>query len=214
MNNKNELLLLLAVTLIVCLSACVGRKKDAAYYMEMVDSIRKAETVEDMQQKAGIYTNPTEAWFDTLSMHTLPIKSAGSELWEIGHFTDVPMSFNELFNYPVSSKLKALALPSAYHHPVVMIAEMVDSITPRLFLFTIDKKYQPIDKLCVYEQTTCKQGDDYGMAAPEYYITSQYEITLIMYYQSHHKEKEPELMNSRRYVINRDGQFEEVIIEL
>ena len=31
------------LVLLVCFSACGGRKRDAAYYMNMVDSIRKAE---------------------------------------------------------------------------------------------------------------------------------------------------------------------------
>ena len=99
----------------------------------MVDSIRKAEQVKEIQQKAGIYNDPVEAWFDTLGIHTLPIKSAGAEIWEIGHFSPVPMDINENFGYSASAKLKALGLPSAYRRRVVMVAEMVDSITPLKF---------------------------------------------------------------------------------
>ena len=91
----------------------------------MVDSIRKAEQVKEIQQKAGIYNDPVEAWFDTLGIHTLPIKSAGAEIWEIGHFSPVPMDINENFGYSASAKLKALGLPSAYRRRVVMVAEMV-----------------------------------------------------------------------------------------
>ena len=182
--------------------------------MEMVDSIRKAETVKDIQQKAGIYDNPVDAWFDTLAIHTLPIQSAGSNLWQIGHFVSVPMTINEYFGYPVSAHLKALALPKAYRRPVFMVAEMVDSITPRLYLYTMDSRHQPIDQLCIYEQKDEDREDDFGQTAMEYYITSQYEITLIIYYQSHDRERKPELVNSRRFIINRDGMFEETIIEL
>ena len=202
------------LVLLVCFSACGERKRDAAYYMEMVDSIRKAETVKDIQQKAGIYDNPVDAWFDTLAIHTLPIKSAGSDLWQIGHFVSVPMTINEYFGYPVSAHLKALALPKAYRRPVFMVAEMVDSITPRLYLYTMDSRHQPIDQLCIYEQKDEDREDDFGQTAMEYYVTSKYEITLIIYYQSHDRERKPELVNSRRYVINRDGMFEETIIEL
>ncbi len=202
------------LVLLVCFSACGERKRDAAYYMEMVDSIRKAETVKDIQQKAGIYDNPVDAWFDTLAIHTLPIKSAGSDLWQIGHFVSVPMTINEYFGYPVSAHLKALALPKAYRRPVFMVAEMVDSITPRLYLLTMDSRHQPIDQLCIYEQKDEDREDDFGQTAMEYYVTSKYEITLIMYYQSHDRERKPELVNSRRYIINRDGMFEETIIEL
>ena len=200
--------------LTVLMLSCKGRKHDAAYYMEMVDSIRKAETVKDMQQQAGIYDNPVDAWFDTLAIHTLPIQSAGSDLWQIGHFVAVPMTINEHFGYPVSAHLKALALPKAYRRPVFLVAEMVDSITPRLYLYTMDSHHQPIDQLCIYEQKSLDREDDFGQTAMEYYITSQYEITLILYYQSHDNERKPELLNSRRFIINRDGMFEETIIEL
>ena len=175
--------------------SCGGKKHDAAYYMDMVDSIRKAEQVKEIQQKAGIYNDPVEAWFDTLGIHTLPIKSAGAEIWEIGHFSPVPMDINENFGYSASAKLKALGLPSA-------------------MLYTMDKKYQPIDQLTIYEKKDNDRTDDYGETYMEYYITSKYEIMLLLYYQSHHQDQKPELLNSRRFVINKDGQFEETIIEL
>ena len=56
--------------------------------------------------------------------------------------------------------------------------------------------------------------DDFGQTYMEYYITSKYEITLMMYYQSHNEERKAELLNSRRYLINKEGKFEETIIEL
>ena len=124
------------------------------------------------------------------------------------------MTINEYFGYPVSAHLKALALPKAYRRPVFMVAEMIDSITPRLYLYTMDSRHQPVDQLCIYEQKDEDREDDFGHTAMEYYVTSKYEITLIIYYQSHDRERKPELVNSRRYIINRDGMFEETIIEL
>lgn len=194
--------------------SCGGKKHDAQYYMEMVDSIRKAETVKEIEQKAGIYHSPVEAWFDTLAIHTLPIKTAGSDIWKIGSFVSVPVTINEHFGYPVSAKLKAIGLPSAYRHQVVMLAEMVDSITPVLYLYTMDKKFNPLDKLTIYEQKSEDRADDFGQTYMEYFITSKYEITLIRYYQSHRQEQKPEMLNARRYIITREGKFEETIIEL
>jgi len=204
---------LVAVTVLAMVS-CGGKKHDAEYYMEIVDSIRKAEQVKEIQQKAGINKNPVEVWFDTLHIRTLPIRTAGTEIWEIGDFSSVPMGVNERFGYNVSAKLKAMSLPTAYRRPVVLLAEMVDSITPRLYVFTMDKKYQPIDELLIYEKKDQDRSDDFGQTYTEYFITSKYEITLLTYYQSHDSTKKPELLHSRRYVINREGKFEEVIIEL
>ena len=215
-NTKTMKKILFIVCCLLFVSFLTGckKKKDAAYYMEMVDSIRKAETVKDIQQKAGIYDNPVDAWFDTLAIHTLPIKSAGSDIGLIGHFVPVPMTINENFGYPASAHLKALALPTAYRRPVILLAEMVDSITPRLYLYTMDAKHQPIDLLCIYEQKDDNREEGFGQTSMEYYITTKYEITLLTFYQSHDEEQKPELLNSRRYIINRDAMFEETIIEL
>jgi hypothetical protein len=91
---------------------------------------------------------------------------------------------------------------------------MVDSITPRLYLYTMDSKHQPIDQLCIYQQKDEDREEDFGHTSMEYYITTKYEITLLTFYQSHDEEQKPELLNSRRYIINRDAMFEETIIEL
>ena len=143
-------------------TSCGGRKHDAAYYEQMVDSIRKAETLKDLQPKVAVNENPADAWFDTLGIHTLPIKTAGADLGRIGRFTDVPLTLNEYFGYPVSAKLKALALPKAWRRPVVMLAEMQDSITPVIYLYTMNKKHLPIDQLCIYERKPEDRRDDFG----------------------------------------------------
>lgn len=191
------------------LLSCGGRKRDAAYYMAKVDSIRKVEQVREIQKKAGIVTDPIESWFDSLHIHTLPIKTAGSEIDEIGQFTPVPRHLNGNFGYPVSAKLKALSLPTAYRRPVVLMAEMVDSVTPKLFLYTMNKKHLPIDQLTLYEKKRERRVDDFGQSFMEYYITSRYEIILMQFYQSHHDERSPELLNTRRFVINKAGKFVE-----
>jgi hypothetical protein len=202
------------LTLLLLLASCGGRKHDADYYMAMVDSIRKAEQVKDIQQKAGIYNDPVEAWFDTLQLRTLPIQSAGTNLALLGEFKTVPMNVNEYFGYNPSAKLKAIALPSAYRRQVILLAEMVDSITPRMQLYVMDKKHMPIDQLCIYEQANERFDGDYGKTFMEYFITTKYEITLMLYFQSHNRERKPELLNSRRFLINKDGMFEETVIEL
>jgi len=198
----------------VAVAACGGKKKDAAYYMEMGDSIRKAEQVKQLHKQAGIYSDPVEAWFDTLSLRTLPLQSAGAEYWEIGHFVAVPMSVNEHFGCNVSRKLRALAMPSAYRKEVVLVADITDSIAPRLVLYVMDKRHQPIDHLTLYEKKSEDRSDDFGETFMEYFITSTYEITLLRYYQSHRAEQKPELLESRRYLITKEGRFEETIIEI
>lgn len=208
----------IAVYSLLCLVltavSCRGKKHDVAYYETMIDSIRKAEQVVDLQKKAGIYANPTEAFFDTLQRRSLPIQSAGGDVDRIGRFCSVPSVVNEHFGYPPNAHLRALALPKAWHRPVILLCEEQDSINPILYLFTMDKRWQPIDILCIYEKKDEEYDDDHGYSFMEYFITSQYEITLMQYYQSQDQEQKPELEHACRFTISKEGMFVELPIEL
>ena len=171
------LLLLALLTL-----SCGNKKHDLAYYEQMVDSIRRAEQVKEIQKQANIYENPIEAWFDTLRLHTLPIQTVGADIEILGNFVAVPVPANEYFGYPADAHLKAMALPSMYRKQVILLCEMQDSITPALYLYTMNKKHQPIDMLNIYHQET---NEDHGMTYNEYFITSHYEITIMRYFKGH-----------------------------
>lgn len=203
------MLLLLALLML----SCGNKKHDVAYYEQMVDSIRRAEQIKEIQRKAGIYEDPVEAWFDTLHLHTLPIQTAGSDVERIGHFDVVPQMVNEHFGYSADAHLKAMALPSMHRRQVILLCEMQDSITPSLYLFTMDKEHQPVDMLCIYQQEKVDRDTDNGLAYDEYFITSHYEITVLHYFKGNKTDK-PILEHSRRFVINRDGMFEEQAIEM
>ena len=47
----------------------------------------------------------------------------------------------------------------------------------------------------------------------EYFVTSNYEVTVMHYFQSLRREQKPELLNMRRYAINSEGLFEERTVE-
>lgn len=182
----------------------------------MIDSIRKAEQVKEIERKAGIGVShdPVGAWLDSLPLRTLPIRNAGDDLVQLGDFVKVPMAVNEYLGYPVSAKLRAMALPRKHRHDVLLVAEMQDSITPTLYIFTMDKKHNPIDQLCIYDKEEEKKSDDFGENFMEYFVTSKYEITIMYFYQSHNRERKPELLDSHSYIITRDGEFEETFTEL
>lgn len=202
------LLLLALLTL-----SCGNKKHDAAYYEQMIDSIRRAEQLKEIQKQTGIYENPIEAWFDTLRLHTLPIQTAGADIERIGDFAVVPVSANEYFGYPADAHLKAMALPSMHRRQVILLCEMQDSITPALYLYTMDKKHHPVDMLNIYHQETINRKNDQGMTYNEYYITSHYEITVMRFFKGYEDVK-PQLEEARRYTISKDGMFEEQPIEM
>jgi hypothetical protein len=119
--------------------------------------------------------------------------------------------------YPADAHLKAMALPSMHRRQVILLCEMQDSITPALYLYTMDKKHHPIDMLNIYHQETVSRktdkGMDKGMTYNEYYITSHYEITVMRYFKGHEDGKQ-QLEEARRYTISKDGMFEEQPIEM
>lgn len=77
----------------------------------------------------------------------------------------------------------------------------------------MNQEYVLVDRLCVYEQKIEDRNGKLGLMRQEYYITSKYEVTLVAYFRGEDDETESEL-TACRYVINKEGNFEEVIIEL
>lgn len=193
--------------------SCKSRKHDAAYYEQMVDSIRKAEQVNELRQKAGMHEEPLKAFFDTLRYHTLPIRSEKSDFSSLGKMTDIPRMLNSHFGYSESDDLQAVLMPDVNGIRVFLLAEKHDGDMPELYLYTLTRNLQPIDVLCIYEQKDEDRMDDYGKSYTEFYITSSYEITLLQLYVPHEK-KTPQLYQTRRYTIDKEGKFEEVIVEI
>lgn len=204
------------VVMAVVIVSCGGRGRSAAYYEQMVDSIRKAEQVEAILRKAGIAPDkhPLRQWLDSLQWRTLPIRNAGDDLARLGDFEPVPSWVCEHLGYQASDDVRAVAMPSTHHYDVVMMAQMKDSVNAVISLHTIDHDLQPVDWLCLYEKKVEKRGSDRGYTFMEYFVTSNYEVTVMHYFQSLRREQKPELLNMRRYAINSEGLFEELIIEL
>lgn len=206
---------ILAISMMVMLIASCGqKKKDAAYYEHMVDSIRKAEQVKELRRQAGFTdVDQLEEFFLKLSLRSLPVQSEGRKWERLGEFTKVPRSLNEHFGYLSAAELQVLAMPRAGKYQVVMLLEMQDSITPALYLYTMNREHRNIDQLCIYEEKAEDRSSDFGKTMMDYYITSDWEITLMTYYLSN-EATSPELEETRRYIINKEGKFEETIIEL
>ena len=210
---KRSLLWILVFPLVLTLLSCGQRKRDAVFYEQMVDSIRKAEQLQEMKRQAGVYDDPVEAFFDTLQLRPLPIQSERSNFARIGRFGRVPMSVASLLGYPVDTRLKALLLPRYHGLHALLLEEQVDSITSNLYLYSLDRNYQPIDHLCLYEERPEDRAEDFGRQFMEYYITSGYEVTILYFYESLRTHK-TEAEQTRRYQLSPDGRFEEVVIQI
>ena len=206
-------MLWILIPLVLTLLSCGQRKRDAVFYEQMVDSIRKAEQLREMKHQAGVYDDPVEAFFDTLQMCSLPIQSERGDFARIGRFSRVPMSVASLLGYPVDTRLKALLLPRYHGLHAMLLEEQVDSITSNLYLYSLDRSYQPIDHLCLYEERPEDRADDYGKQLMDFYVTSEYEVTLLYFYESL-RTHQTEAEQTRRYQLSPDGFFIEVVIQI
>lgn len=206
-------MLWILIPLVLTLLSCGQRKRDAVFYEQMVDSIRKAEQLREMKHQAGVYDDPVEAFFDTLQMCSLPIQSERGDFARIGRFSRVPMSVASLLGYPVDTPLKALMLPQFHGLHTLLLEEQVDSITSNLYLYSLDRSYQPIDHLCLYEERDEDRAEDFGKLLMDYYVTSEYEVTILYFYESLRTHK-TEAEQTRRYQLSPDGFFIEVVIQI
>ena len=205
--------LFILIPLVLALLSCGQRKRDAVYYEKMVDSIRKAEQLQEMKRQAGVYDDPVEAFFDTLQFRALPIKSERRDFDKIGHFGKVPPHVSSILGYPVDTRLKALLLPKVHGLRAMLLSEQLDSLTSSLYLYTLEDDGTPIDHLCLYEEKDEDRADDFGKLLMDYFITSSYEVTLLYYYESMTTHK-TETEQSRCFHITADGRFEEIVIEI
>ena len=206
-------LLWILIPLALTLLSCGQRKRDAVFYEQMVDSIRKAEQLIEMKRQAGVYDDPVDAFFDTLQLRPLPIKSERGDFAKIGRFGRVPLSVISQLGYPVDTRLKALMLPKVHGLHAMLLTEQLDSVTSNLYLYTLDRHYQPIDHLCLYEERDEDRAEDFGKLLMDYYVTSEYEVTILYIYESLRTHK-TEAEQTRRFQLNADGFFEEVVIEI
>jgi hypothetical protein len=206
-------MLWILIPLVLTLLSCGQRKRDAVFYEQMVDSIRKAEQLEEMKRQAGVYDDPVEAFFDTLQLRPLPVQSERGDFAKIGRFGKVPPSVTSMLGFPVSARLKALMLPKVHGLHAMLLSEQLDSITSTLYLYTLDRDYQPIDHLCLYEERDEDRADDFGKLLMDYFVTSAYEVSLLYTYRSSTTNK-TEVEQTRRFQLTADGRFEEVVIEI
>lgn len=207
-----KILYSLAFPCLLSVMSCGGQRKDAAYYAHMIDSIRQTEQVKMVKEQAGVYDDPVEGFFDTLALRPLPMQSVGADKGHVAFFTPVPKSVASRLGYPVDVPLRALSLPRCHGFRMLLLAEMADSVTPTIQLLSLDRSYEAVDELRIYAEWDEDKADNFGKGYLEFFITSDYEITLIQYFLQHNAET-PHVEQARRFLVNKEGRFEETIIE-
>ena len=207
--KKITYLVVVLVTLLLT-SSC-GNRKSAADYEGMLDSIRKAEVAKELLKP--VENDPVVAFFDSLTMMSVPMKYSPAFVAYLPQMAKIPSTFNSRFDYESNIDLYAVKLPSYQNYHLMLLGERLDSINVTLYLCTMNRDYVLVDRLCVYEQKVEDRNGKLGLMRQEYYVTSNYEVTLVRIFRGEDDESEHE-ESACRYVINKEGNFEEVIIEL
>lgn len=201
----------IAVLMAMVMAYSCGNRKNAADYDQMIDSIRKAEVAAELLKPND--GDPVIAFFDTLEMKSVPMKYDLSFVEYLPQMKKVPSAFNPRFDYESNVELLAVKLPSYKNYHMLLLAEKLDSTTTTLYLCTMNPEYMLTDRLCIYEQKIENRDGRLGVMRQEYYVTSKYEVTLVSYFRGENDEEESETA-ACRYVINKEGVFEETIVEL
>ena len=128
----------IAVLLAVLLfSYSCGNRKNASDYAQMIDSIRKAEVAEELLKPTS--NDPVIAFFDTLSMKSVPMKYDVSFVEYLPQMKKVPSAFNSRFDYESNVELLAVKLPSYKNYHMMLLAEKLDSTTTTLYLCSMSQ---------------------------------------------------------------------------
>lgn len=207
--KKIGYIFVLAVMILAAYSC--GNRKNAADYAGMIDSIRRAEAEKELLKPS--VSDPVVAFFDSLAMKSVPMKYTPEFVEYLPQMKEVPAAYNSRFDYESNVELLAVKLPSYHHYHMMLIAEKLDSTNVSLYLCTMNQEYVLVDRLCIYEQKIENKDGRLGVMRQDYYVTSQYEVTLVSYFRGEDDEEESEV-TACRYVINKEGNFEEVILEL
>ena len=207
--KKIGYIFVLAVMILAAYSC--GNRKSAADYAGMIDSIRRAEAEKELLKPS--VSDPVVAFFDSLAMKSMPMKYSPEFVEYLPQMEKVPTAYNSRFDYESNVDLLACKLPPHGHYHMLLVAEKLDSTNVSLYLCTMNQEYVLVDRLCIYEQKIENRDGRLGVMRQDYYVTNQYEVTLVSFFRAEDDEEESEVAVCR-YVINKEGNFEEVIVEL
>ncbi|MBR1687445.1 MAG: hypothetical protein IJ710_02810 [Prevotella sp.] len=201
---------------VTMLTTACRHRPSAQDYERQIDSIRRLEQAEMLRmQGLNRATDPVEAALDTMGRCTIPLSFSDDFVKFLPGFKPVPVELQPIFGNDGEAELLMVTMPPAWHKRVVMLAERRDSVAAALYLLTIDGLYEVIDQLCIYQQMPVRdERDRFGEETMQFFITSNYNVTLLRYFRPASASAPAELKESRRYAINREGMFEEKIIEL
>lgn len=199
----------------LALSFGCGNRNKMADYERQIDSIRKAENMKTLLPDAGGH-DPVEAFFDSLSMIALPLRYSDEFVTYLPQMKHVPQVFNSRLGSEGNLDLQAASLPPTPHFRIALVAERIDSVAlPTIYLCVFSQDYVLQDRLPIYEYNVGDLNGVVGNMKLEYSITSRYEVTLMRFFRSDERMEAGYVwMETRRFHISHEGNFEEETVDL
>ena len=193
MSRTSLLVHALSACMAAVLTACWSNGPSHANLAQQLDSVRALEQYEQMRMQGLVRQqsdNPLQEFCDSLDMLSLPISYSDDLLDQVDLFRYVPEPIALALSFETRrEESRAVRLPRLGKVLPILIAGLDEGELTEMWLFTLDRDYMTLDKICLYDA-----GDD----EEEHYfaITSDFDI-----YRNHVV-----------YNIDRLGYIQELII--
>ena len=149
-----------------------------------LDSVKALEIKERLKLQGidlASSDNPFRAFFDSLTMQTLPVSYSEDYVNFLPGYQEVPPEILSYMDLQGGEHPKAVSLPESIGAKLMILAVEESSGLYSLWLYSLDNDYVPIDKLCLYAIVDKEDDIDPEEFIQYFSITSDFEIHLIDY---------------------------------
>ena len=207
------------VLFVLALTGCNSRRP-----LPTQEELLRQDSLERLarQQKPRVYDSPEEEMLMQLPYRTLPVTYEEGFEQSLPGFEEIaPTMVPSLLGVSGLTKTKAIRLPDKDSIHVVLVGGLNAMGDPIVYMTTLSPRWEPVDKLAVYEQSDPEEEDeeyaddefvdeeDLGKVRIEFSVTSRYVIYMQVVFQSY-VDDERELEGVSVYSIGRDGKFFEL----
>lgn len=187
------------IALAIIMVSCGGRRQmspeEIAHKLDSVKALEIKEKLKLQGVELEASDNPLKAFYDSLSMQTLPISYSEDFVRFLPGFSVVQPELVGYMNLGQGNDHKAACLPESVGTRLILVADLErssDHVTS-LWLYSLDEDCFPVDKLCLYAVE--EKNDELEMEEFVQYfsLTSDYEIHLLDYSKTRQKMQSEEI---------------------
>lgn len=187
------------IALAIIMVSCGGRRQmspeEIAHKLDSVKALEIKEKLKLQGVELEASDNPLKAFYDSLSMQTLPISYSEDFVRFLPGFSVVQPELVGYMNLGQGNDHKAACLPESVGTRLILVADLErssDHVTS-LWLYSLDEDCFPVDKLCLYAVEEKNDELDMEEFVQYFSLTSDYEIHLLDYSKTRQKMQSEEI---------------------